>query len=205
MGHFIYKYLLRHWKKAFSSKKAQILSRPDFSIWGKYFSGPKFIFAVCRGAWVWGANHLAVLLVCFDISQLSSCDLFQLSSVLLNDWMVCKLLWCFQVITFDDCHGQQWLCATLWKFLINMCLTHTLAHQFYSQWSIPLSLFCEWNWNLVTAQPLIVCFPTARGQATASSVNTLLSRAPTPPDGVKVNLWWQPWSAMKPSDKCEQW
>ena len=44
MGHFIYKYLLRHWKKAFSSKKAQIWSRPDFSIWGKYFSGLNFIF-----------------------------------------------------------------------------------------------------------------------------------------------------------------
>ena len=40
--------------------------------------------------------------------------------------------------------------------------------------------------------PTLVCFPTARGQATASSVNTLLWRAPTPPDGVKVNLWWQP-------------
>ena len=40
--------------------------------------------------------------------------------------------------------------------------------------------------------PTLVCFPTARGQASASSVNTLLSRAPTPPDGVKVNLWWQP-------------
>ena len=51
--------------------------------------------------------------------------------------------------------------------------------------------------------PTLVCYPTARGQATASSVNTLLWRAPTPPDGVKVNLRWQPWSAKKLSDKCE--
>ena len=53
--------------------------------------------------------------------------------------------------------------------------------------------------------PTLVCFPTACGQATASSVNTLLWRAPTPPDGVKVNLRWQPWSAKKLSDKCELW
>ena len=120
-----------------------------FPVWIWHVRRKRRSCSVCSGVWVWGANHLAVLLVCFDISQLSSCDLFQLRSVLLNDWMVCKLSWCFLAITFDDCHGQQWLCAILWKFLINMCLTHAVAHQFYSQWSITLSLFCEWNWNWV--------------------------------------------------------
>ena len=47
------------------------------------------------------------------------------------------------------------------------------------------------------------CSPT--GQAITNSVNTLLWWAPTPPDGVKVNLRWQPWSAKKLSDKCELW
>ena len=135
----------------------------------------------------------------FHISQLSACDLFQLSSGLLNDWMVCKLLWCFQVITFDDCHGQQWLCAILWKFLINACCSTsiilTMKHSIISVLWMKLKLghclqLIKPNSSLLSYRS---CSPT--GQGTTNSVNTLLWWAPTPPDGVKVNLRWQPWNA----------